>query len=82
MARRAQTRPGSRRPPLHEPFGDVPEANLFGEEIVGHPGEEFEIYLGGAARDNKLVTYHARVKKGVHSSGVRSMGRRSLAAED
>jgi hypothetical protein len=47
---RAGTRPGTRLPALHEPFGDVPETNLVGEDIEGRPGEEFEIYVGGVER--------------------------------
>ena len=35
---------------LHEPFGDTPEANLFGRQLsVGEDGE-FEIYIGGSER--------------------------------
>ncbi|HWT47356.1 MAG TPA: hypothetical protein VN255_01820, partial [Mycobacterium sp.] len=35
---------------LHEPFGDTPEANLFGRQLsVGDDGQ-FELYIGGAER--------------------------------
>jgi hypothetical protein len=32
---------------LHEPFGDTPEANLFGHELVTHGDGSFELYIGG-----------------------------------
>jgi hypothetical protein len=42
---------------LHEPFGDVPEANLFGAQLITAPDGTFEIYLGGQRRDpNWLAT--------------------------
>ena len=35
---------------LHEPFGDVPEANLFGEQLVTADDGSFEIHVGGEQR--------------------------------
>ena len=35
---------------LHEPFGDVPEANLFGHEMTVDPDGGFELYIGGPER--------------------------------
>ena len=35
---------------LHEPFGDVPEANLFGHQMVTAPDGGFELYVGGSER--------------------------------
>ena len=37
-------------PPLHEPFGDVPEANLFGHQLETEADGSFELYLGGEQR--------------------------------
>jgi hypothetical protein len=37
-------------PPLHDPFGDVPEANLFGDQLQSDPDGTFELYVGGPAR--------------------------------
>ncbi|MDE2405849.1 MAG: DUF1214 domain-containing protein [Sphingomonadales bacterium] len=34
-------------PPLHEPFGDVPEANLFGHQLVTDADGSFEVLIGG-----------------------------------
>ena len=41
--------PSARRP-LHEPFGDVPEANLFGDQLESQWDGSFELYIGGAKR--------------------------------
>jgi hypothetical protein len=35
---------------LHEPFGDVPEANLSGEQLTTAPDGSFEIFVGGPER--------------------------------
>ena len=40
--------PGSDAPSLHEPFGDVPEANLFGHQLETEWDGSFELTLGGA----------------------------------
>ncbi|TAL04276.1 MAG: DUF1214 domain-containing protein [Rhodospirillaceae bacterium] len=37
-------------PNKHEPFGDVPEANLFGQELVTEWDGSFELYIGGPKR--------------------------------
>ncbi len=36
---------------LCEPFGDVPEANLFGDQLRTEPDGMFEIYIGGRRRE-------------------------------
>jgi hypothetical protein len=36
---------------LHEPFGDVPEANLFGDQLTTAAGVDFELYIGGPQRE-------------------------------
>ncbi len=35
---------------LHEPFGDVPEANVFGHQLHIEPDGTFELYVGGPER--------------------------------
>ena len=35
---------------LHEPFGDVPEVNLFGHQLHVEPDGSFELYVGGPER--------------------------------
>lgn len=37
-------------PSLHEPFGDVPEANLFGHQIEADADGSFELFIGGPER--------------------------------
>jgi len=32
---------------LHEPFGDIPEANLFGHQLETAWDGSFELYIGG-----------------------------------
>jgi hypothetical protein len=36
--------------PLHEPFGDVPEANLFGHQLATNWDGSFELFIGGPRR--------------------------------
>lgn len=47
---RPETIPGTDWPSLHEPFGDIPEANLFGHQIVADDDGRFELYIGGPQR--------------------------------
>ncbi|MFP5307830.1 MAG: DUF1214 domain-containing protein [Gammaproteobacteria bacterium] len=42
---------GTDWPSLHEPFGDIPEANLFGHQLQTEPDGRFELYLGGERRE-------------------------------
>ena len=42
--------PGPTAPSLHEPFGDIPEANLFGHQLETAWDGSFELYLGGPRR--------------------------------
>ena len=37
-------------PPLHEPFGDTPEANLLGHQLQGSWDGGFELFIGGPQR--------------------------------
>jgi len=47
---RPSHQPGSDVPTLHEPFGDIPEANLFGHDLIADAQGYFELYIGGAER--------------------------------
>lgn len=42
--------PGTGIPSLHEPFGDLPEANLFGHQLLTEADGSFELYIGGPQR--------------------------------
>lgn len=49
--------PGTDWPSLHEPFGDVPESNIFGHQIDTDADGTFELFVGGERRaDNWLPT--------------------------
>jgi hypothetical protein len=42
--------PGTDFAPLHEPFGDVPESNIFGHQIETDADGNFELFVGGPPR--------------------------------
>jgi hypothetical protein len=49
--------PGTDWPSLHEPFGDIPETNIFGNQITTEADGSFELYVGGEVRaENWLPT--------------------------
>jgi hypothetical protein len=48
---RPEKMPGTDAPSLHEPFGDIPEANLFGHQLKTAPDGTFELYIGGPQRE-------------------------------
>jgi len=47
---RPEKQPGTNWPSLHEPFGDIPEANLFGQQLQSSDDGSFELYIGGPRR--------------------------------
>jgi hypothetical protein len=42
-------------PSLHEPFGDVPEANLFGHQLRCDADGTFDLFIGGEPRDHNWL---------------------------
>jgi hypothetical protein len=40
---------------LHEPFGDVPEANIFGDQLAVGDDGQFELYIGGPRRESNWL---------------------------
>ena len=48
---------------LHEPFGDVPEANLLGHQIRVEPDGTFELYIGGPERGRNWLPTTAGSRK-------------------
>ena len=48
---RPAMQPGTGIPSLHEPFGDIPEANLFGHQLRTDTAGNFELIIGGERRD-------------------------------
>jgi hypothetical protein len=47
---RPEKQPGTDIPSLHDPFGDIPEANLFGQQLATSAEGDFELYIGGPRR--------------------------------
>ncbi len=47
---RPAKQPGTDWPSLSEPFGDIPEANLFGTQLEAAWDGSFELYIGGPRR--------------------------------
>jgi hypothetical protein len=47
---RPDRQPGTEWPSLHEPFGDIPEANLFGHQLETQWDGGFELFIGGPQR--------------------------------
>lgn len=47
QGRRPDTQPGTDIPSLHDPFGDIPEANLFGHDLRSNDEGNFELFIGG-----------------------------------
>lgn len=52
---RPATIPGTDWPSLHEPFGDIPESNIFGHQLHADPDGTFELYIGGPERDENWL---------------------------
>jgi hypothetical protein len=46
---------GTDHPNLHEPFGDPPEANLLGGDIVTQSDGTFEVYVGGRRQETNWL---------------------------
>ena len=47
---RPEKQPATGWPSLHDPFGDIPEANLFGTQLKSEWDGSFELYIGGPER--------------------------------
>ncbi|MCJ2178312.1 DUF1214 domain-containing protein [Novosphingobium album (ex Hu et al. 2023)] len=44
---RPETIPGTEWPSLHEPFGDIPQANILGSQLETDAEGNFELFIGG-----------------------------------
>jgi hypothetical protein len=60
---RPDKQPGTDWPSLHEPFGDIPEANLFGHQLQTAWDGSFELYLGGPQRESNWLPTTAGTRK-------------------
>lgn len=52
---RPEKMPGTEIASLHEPFGDIPEANLFGHQLETEWDGSFEITIGGPKREGNWL---------------------------
>jgi hypothetical protein len=52
---RPEKQPGTEIPSLHEPFGDIPEANLPGQQLHADADGNFELFIGGPARERNWL---------------------------
>jgi hypothetical protein len=52
---RPDRQPGTDIPSLHDPFGDIPEANLFGHLLKTDRDGTFELYIGGPERNTNWL---------------------------
>ncbi len=52
---RPETQPATGWPSLHEPFGDIPEANLFRHQIETDGDGNFELFIGGDKRSGNWL---------------------------
>lgn len=60
---RPDTIPGTDWPSLHEPFGDIPEANIFGHQLSTDAEGKFELFVGGAERAGNWLPTTAGSRK-------------------
>jgi hypothetical protein len=60
---RPERQPGTGSPSLHEPFGDIPEANLFGHQLETTWDGSFELYIGGPRRASNWLPTTAGTRK-------------------
>jgi hypothetical protein len=55
--------PGTDAPSLHEPFGDIPEANLLGHQLETAPDGSFELFVGGPERGRNWLPTTSGTRK-------------------
>ena len=67
---------------LHEPFGDVPEANLFGEQLTTALRRQLRDLDRRSGAGPELATHHWCLTQVVHPPGLRRMGRAACAHAD
>jgi hypothetical protein len=60
---RPETIPGTDWPSLHEPFGDTPECNIFGHQLVCDEHGGFELFIGGPRRSRNWLPTTAESRK-------------------
>lgn len=63
QGQRPEQQPGTNWPSLHDPFGDIPEANLFGQQLETASDGSFELYIGGPERGPNWLPTTANTRK-------------------
>jgi len=66
-------------PPLHDPFGDVPEANLFGYQLASDSDGRFELLIGGAQQGTNWLPTTPGSRKLFIRQGFDGWGERPAA---
>lgn len=60
---RPEHQPGTDIPSLHDPFGDIPEANLFGQQLETAADGSFELIIGGPQSSPNWLPTTAKSRK-------------------
>lgn len=60
---RPEKQPGTDIPSLHDPFGDIPEANLFGHQLKTDADGNFELFIGGPQRSENWLPTTEQTRK-------------------
>ncbi len=60
---RPEMQPGTQKPSLMDPFGDIPEATIYGHELQTEWDGGFELYIGGPKRGPNWVPTTAHTRK-------------------
>lgn len=60
---RPDIQPGTGWPSLHEPFGDTPQANLFGHDLHTGADGSFELFIGGEQQGHNWLPTTAETRK-------------------
>jgi hypothetical protein len=63
QGQRPEKQPGTDTPSLHDPFGDIPESNLFGHQLNTEPDGSFELFIGGPERGPNWLPSSPQTRK-------------------
>ncbi len=63
QGQRPEFQPGTQIPSLHDPFGDIPEANLFAHQLECDADGNFELFIGGPKRGPNWLPTTANTRK-------------------
>ena len=63
QGQRPNKQPGTEIPSLHDPFGDIPEVNLFGHQLETDAEGNFELFIGGTERSANWLPTTANTRK-------------------